>query len=166
MERGTKRSKCKKGVVVKKLFFCQWLLKSVCGETLFLLTYLLGDLSKPVIIGIFIALALDWTTGLWKAAILKELSSKRLVQGAVKIVIYFILLIIIYQGKRIMPFIPILDSMIYAYIGITEGISICENLFVITSFYEIKLPVLNRIMDYLYIAKKELEIKKENGGVK
>ena len=52
---------------------------------------------KPILIGIALLIIMDWTTGIIKAALLRQLSSKSGVAGILKLLVYFVLITIGHQ---------------------------------------------------------------------
>lgn len=111
-----------------------------------LFTFFFGDITTAVyaFLGLLI---LDIVTGTWASAETgKEITSKMFLRGAVKIIIYFILICTGHLLETIG--LPLTRSAAIYYAALTEGRSILENLELISG----GLPLIDYIQELL---KKE-----------
>lgn len=112
--------------------------KVATAGVLSVVTLLFGDLSEEIVMAILVLMLLDWLTGLMFAWKIRALNSKKALSGVVKCLIYTILLILAHQATHCGPSLALwLPQLIYAYVGITEIISVLENLYKISECYEI-----------------------------
>lgn len=74
-----------------------------------------------------ILMAFDWLTGLAVAFKEGNVSSGALFSGSVKLIIYFMLMIAGYQASQTSTLLAWLPDVVYAYIALTEFVSITEN---------------------------------------
>jgi len=124
------------------------------------ITCLFGGIESELLTSIFILIGIDWILGLYIAIIFKKLRSRTMVKGAIKILIYMILILI---GNRILvakmvnlSVACLVCGLITTYILLTEAISICENLLIISSYYDIKMPVIDVLIRFLDLQEKNL----------
>lgn len=143
----------------EKLFIRQADVKAFFGCCLAGLTFLIGDVSEPLLAAVLVLIALDWATGLYKGWVLRCLTSRRMVEGAEKMVLYFILLIVGHQLSHCGFLLSWVDDMLFAFVGLTEGISNLENVYVIASARGMNIRWLNFLINRLYIVGKEMERK-------
>lgn len=133
--------------------------KSAIAVIVAVITYLAGDPKGAILSGIIILITLDWITGLAAAWKCSELSSQKALQGAVKILIFFSLCVVAYQASvRINPLLlGFLDDLVYAYIAVTETISILENMGRLCKKCEVDLPLINAVIPRLKQVQEKIE---------
>lgn len=124
--------------------------KAILGVIVATMHFLVGDVT-PALRAILVLVALDWVTGFCYALIRREVSSRRLFRGAVKLAIYANLLILGHQCAS--SGIPVagmgVAGLIEGYLLLTEAVSVAENLDRIALHYDITLPFLQHLLKYL-----------------
>lgn len=135
-----------------------------------LLSCLVGDLHNPILHALLILIICDWTTGIYLAILRCAVSSKIMVSGAIKLLIYFILIIVAHQLPHVTSSSNYIADMIYTYLALSEAISILENLFNISRVKSIEIPILGHLVGYLILARvgkiRELQKKRRKRAVK
>lgn len=94
---------------------------------------------------IFVLILLDTFTGVWKSASRGKLSSVGFSRFFSKLIIYFIMLITSGLVDRLLP-VPIAVSITGAFLGVTESISILENISILG--FPVPLKLLNMLETY------------------
>lgn len=94
---------------------------------------------------IFVLILLDTFTGVWKSASSGKLSSVGFSRFFSKLIIYFIMLITSGLVDRLLP-VPIAVSITGAFLGVTESISILENISILG--FPVPLKLLNMLETY------------------
>lgn len=124
--------------------------KALAGALVATVHFLVGDVT-PALRAILVLVALDWVTGFCYALIRREVSSRRLFRGAVKLVIYLNLLILGRQcATSGIPGVGIgVAGLVEGYLLLTEAVSVAENLDRIAVHYDITLPFLKHLLKYL-----------------
>ena len=124
--------------------------KAIAGGVVAAVHFLVGDVT-PALRAILVLVALDWITGFSYALMRREVSSRRLFRGAVKLAIYLNLLILGHQCAS--SGIPVagmgVAGLIEGYLLLTEAVSVAENLDRIALHYDITLPFLQHLLKYL-----------------
>ncbi len=133
--------------------------KAVLAFIVAIITYLAGDPKGAILSGIIVLITLDWLTGLIVAWKFRELSSRKALQGGVKILIFFALCVVAYQASvRINPLLlGFLDDLVYAYIAVTETISILENIGRLCEKCDVELPLIKAVIPRLRQVQEKIE---------
>lgn len=132
-------------------------MKIVAGFIIWLVSAMYGDYRAAY--GAVIALVIaDWVTGLWFAWAdpSSKIQSSRLKSGAVKLLIYGILLLLGHLCSLV-ELAAFAQALIEGYIFMTEGISVLENLDKIFKLYKWDFPILTKVMAALHGKLKEIE---------
>lgn len=135
-----------------------WLNKAFWATLLVPLSQLIGDLNNSLLHTLIILIICDWITGLMKAIMCKKISSQAMATGAVKIAVYFFLMIVSYRISTMNIAFDFVDTLVFSYLSITEGISVLENLFNICLMKQIDLPILGQLVGY-FLRLREGQIK-------
>jgi len=125
--------------------------KMFFGGFMVCLQFLFGEM-RPAVSAIVVLFCLDFITGFAYAIMKHDVSSERLLRGAVKLLIYGNLLIISHQltfSGTLLSVSILVTSIIEGYILLTESISITENLNRVALHYKIDLPFLTYIIKVL-----------------
>lgn len=115
-----------------------WEVKTIVSAITGTLVMLCGPM-QPFILALFILIIIDFITGLYRAILLKQFTSRGLRRGIGKLITYFLLLIVGYQLALLHPLLTWIHPALIAYLGLTEYESITEN---IAESGGIKLPSL------------------------
>jgi len=140
-----------------------WINKAFFATLLMSFSQLIGDLNNSLLHTLLILIICDWITGLMKAIMCKKISSQAMTTGAIKITIYFILMIVSYRISLMSAGFDFLDTLVFSYLAITEGISVLENLFNICLLKQIDLPILGCLVGY-FLQLREGQIKQSPVG--
>jgi len=107
--------------------------KSIASGLLYVFLWLFGDINDAVI-ALLALMTLDTLLGLLAAVKHHDVSSDKLRQGAVKLLLYFILIIAANCVDRVVALVPLISQAIQIrsftmiYLAVSEGISVLENL--------------------------------------
>jgi len=107
--------------------------KSVASGLLYALLWLFGDVNDAVI-ALLVLMTLDVVLGLSVAIKQCDVSSDKLRQGAMKFLLYFVLIVAANCVDKVVALVPLLSrvmqvrSYVMIYLAVTEGISVLENL--------------------------------------
>ena len=107
--------------------------KSVASGLLYALLWLFGDVNDAVI-ALLALMTLDVILGLSAAIKYHDVSSDKLRQGAVKFLLYFVLIIAANCVDKVVALVPLMSQIVQIrsftmiYLAVSEGISVLENL--------------------------------------
>lgn len=101
-------------------------LKMVCGAIASLFTFLFGNLDAWLYALIVVVIA-DFMTGLIKAYILEDISSKTGFKGILKKVLYFSVVCVAVIIEQITGVDGLIRNAVIGFLIANEGISILEN---------------------------------------
>lgn len=143
--------------------------KAIAGTLVAALHFLVGDVT-PALRAILVLVALDWISGFSNALVRREVSSKRLFRGAVKLAIYLSLIILGHQfAVSGIPGVGVtVAGLVEGYLLLTEAVSVAENLDLIAAHYDIALPLLQHLLKYLkhqeHVKLSSIQTKDGGGG--
>lgn len=134
--------------ILFKKFFDYPLLKTLVAAGLSVVGFLFDGLLREAMLALLILLVFDFITGVAAAKREgKEISSHTAFRTAVKIAIYFLL---VSSGRMAelatSESLPFVDEAVIAFLGVTELISILEN--VGRLGYAVPLKLLNKLKDF------------------
>ena len=107
--------------------------KSIASGVLYVIMWLFGDINDAVI-ALLALMTLDVVLGLSAAIKHSDVSSDKLRGGAVKFLLYFVLIIIANCVDKVIALVPLMSQVIQVksytmiYLAVTEGVSVLENL--------------------------------------
>lgn len=124
--------------------------KTLLGVFLAVGNFLFGDM-RPALLAILVLFCMDFLTGFAYAIMRKNIESKSLVRGAIKLTIYGNLLIVanMFSQAELIGIGIVIASVIDSYIMITEAVSVVENLDKIACLWGVELPWLRTLIKYL-----------------
>lgn len=130
-------------------------IKYVFALIMAFITYLVGDLSSAIISTIILFIVLDTITGVLNAKVSKiKITSEKMTEGIVKIVVYLIFMTLAHHLPKINLMLSLADDVLYTLIAITEVISIFENL---SSICEKTNNRMVRVVKVILLIAKEKE---------
>ena len=132
-------------------------LKITVGFFIFIASSLFGEFT-PAYAAIIAFIVADWISAIWFARVdpNSRITSARMKEGMVKLLIYAFAL----AAGHFCSFITVLgflQAYIQGYIGVTELISLCENVKKLADHYGKKNKLLDWITGVLYGKLSEIE---------
>lgn len=123
--------------------------KTGVSLTTALLSLLIGD-NFALLFAIVLLVVMDFVTGVAKALYMENFKSEGLRKGAVKLVVYLLLMVIAHQFSNVSNWLLWFEEAVYCYLAITEYESIAENLRV----FGIEWPSIARLYELVQTTKK------------
>jgi phage-related holin len=121
--------------------------KVAAGVFLWLIQACFGSVFRPAYGVVIILWLTDTATGYYHARANPEIvpCSRRLYHGLVKLAVYYFLLFLGFQCSRL-PVTSFVQTVIEAFIILTESYSICENIQKIALLHGLNFPLIEKIM--------------------
>lgn len=135
-------------------------MKVIAGFFLWLTGALFGQEFRAAYGAVAILFVLDFITGYsyaWMSPEIKP-SSRRMFHGAMKLLIYILLLMVGYQVSSV-TFGALIQSVIESFVVLTEAKSVLENIKKIADLKGVELPFLDSLVKIV-----EGKIEKNGGG--
>lgn len=102
--------------------------KCVASIVGILLQFHFGDISRPLLVAIFMLILFDFITGIWAAKITGEsIKSSKIFRTAWKFVLYFMVVSAGYFAELVIGMELYIAKTIMIFLALTELISILEN---------------------------------------
>lgn len=135
-----------------------WIIKAIGGAIVWLVVETVGWLPPRTAYTLLFFIVLDLMLGFGLAWWRKEVESGRMRRGALKILLYWLILLVINLLRSSQPawegFGQMLSTFVIGYLLITEAISILEKIAAISLHAKIDLPIVNVVLERLR-AKRE-----------